>query len=675
MCSRLGMTGLLAGKWLLMTLVGIVQVTVMFAWAQVAFGVDLLGHLPGFCVMTVVTAGAAASFALTLAALCRTRTQLNAIATIVILSMSALGGSMVPRYVMGETMQELGKVTFNAWALDGYIKVFWRSLPVRDLGRRSSVLVGVASSLFAAPACWPDAGRASESAARRLGRVLQWTDAGSLRRIAHGRTLCPRPVRLRLGPPDSRRQPRPAGTGQLEVTVTGFESDEGQVLVALFLDERGWPGDQTLAFGAIVLPIRGRAGRRPVRGRARGPLRGVGLPRRGPRPRRSTPGSSASRARTTASPATPAARSAPRASRPPASTWRPASRSRSPSRSTESTAMRSNADTCRAAGGRVEPPRPRGADPAPSPAGATGCSAPLTAVVAGGGLAGVAAATVLAERGVSVVLAEREPFLGGRAGAWTDRLSSGEPFEMERGFHAFFRQYYNLQSLLRRIDGDLSFLEPMEDYPILGPGGQVESFSGLPNTPPWNVIALDQAHPDPRPARSDAGQRPCRPRDAPLRARLDLRPLRRGDRRRVPRLAAVPAGRAPHALRRLRPLLLQSRGGDVGGRAADDVPLLLRREPGGADLRRLEAALLEVDLGAPGRRTCADSAWTCAPAARCRVVARGTGPTLERRPRRRGRRGRPGRPGAPRARAPVGRRRSPRTSTTPGFAARWRRWR
>ena len=53
---------------------------------------------------------------------------------------------------------------------------------------------------------------------------------------------------------------------------------------------------------------------------------------------------------------------------------------------------------------------------------------PQTALVAGGGLAGVAAAVSLAERGVSVVLAERESFLGGRAGAWTDRLATGEPF-------------------------------------------------------------------------------------------------------------------------------------------------------------------------------------------------------------------------------------------------------
>ena len=149
LCSSLGMTRLLAGKWLLLTIVGVVQVTVMFAWAQLAFGVDLLGHFAGFAVMTVVTAAAAASFALALAAACRTRAQLNAVAIILILTMSALGGSMVPRYVMSGTMRELGRLTFNAWALDGYTKVFWRGLPLRALLPEVAVLVAVAVALFA----------------------------------------------------------------------------------------------------------------------------------------------------------------------------------------------------------------------------------------------------------------------------------------------------------------------------------------------------------------------------------------------------------------------------------------------------------------------------------------------------------------------------------------------
>jgi isorenieratene synthase len=116
--------------------------------------------------------------------------------------------------------------------------------------------------------------------------------------------------------------------------------------------------------------------------------------------------------------------------------------------------------------------------------------APFRVAVVGGGLAGVAAATVLAERGARVALFEREPFLGGRLAGWTDRLTTGESFQMERGFHAFFRQYYNLRNLLRRVDPGLRCLRPVPDYPVLGPHGARESFAGLPTRAPLNLLAL-----------------------------------------------------------------------------------------------------------------------------------------------------------------------------------------
>ena len=121
---------------------------------------------------------------------------------------------------------------------------------------------------------------------------------------------------------------------------------------------------------------------------------------------------------------------------------------------------------------------------------AAGVTGPLRVAVIGGGLAGIAAATVLAERGARVTLLESERYLGGRLGAWSDRLADGTPFEMERGFHAFFRQYYNLRALLRRVDPGLSFLKAAPDYPILTGDGGFESFAGLPDTPPWNVAVL-----------------------------------------------------------------------------------------------------------------------------------------------------------------------------------------
>ena len=108
------------------------------------------------------------------------------------------------------------------------------------------------------------------------------------------------------------------------------------------------------------------------------------------------------------------------------------------------------------------------------------------AVVIGAGIAGMAAATGLAERGVSVDVVERESYLGGRVGGWTEPGPDGQPLAMNRGFHAFFRQYYNLRDLLRRSDSGL--LTPVDDYPLIDASGRRDTFRGLPRTPPWNAV-------------------------------------------------------------------------------------------------------------------------------------------------------------------------------------------
>ena len=113
-------------------------------------------------------------------------------------------------------------------------------------------------------------------------------------------------------------------------------------------------------------------------------------------------------------------------------------------------------------------------------------------VVVGGGIAGLAAATGLAERGVAVEVIESENYLGGRAGGWAeerDGHGSG-PLAMNRGFHAFFRQYYNLRALLARIDPQLQMLTAVEDYPLIDGAGRRDTFRGLPQTPPWNAMAF-----------------------------------------------------------------------------------------------------------------------------------------------------------------------------------------
>ena len=148
--SRAGMRGVLLGKWLYIAMVGFVQLTVMFLWGWAVFGLDLWSHIPGFIVMTTFSAAAGAALGLMLATASRTRAQLSGLSTILILTMSALGGSMFPRFLMTETMQKMGLGTFNAWALDGYLKVFWREAPLSALLPQVAVLTAVTVILLLA---------------------------------------------------------------------------------------------------------------------------------------------------------------------------------------------------------------------------------------------------------------------------------------------------------------------------------------------------------------------------------------------------------------------------------------------------------------------------------------------------------------------------------------------
>ncbi|HTV81953.1 MAG TPA: ABC transporter permease [Acidobacteriaceae bacterium] len=139
--ARVSMTTLLAGKLVWCTLLAVAQLAIMFLWAALIFHLDLFPHVPGFLVMTVCTAFAVASFGMLLASLTKTRGQLGAFSTLIILTMSALGGSMFPKFLMSNAMLIAGRFTFNSWAISGYTKVFWRDEPIRALGPEVAVLL------------------------------------------------------------------------------------------------------------------------------------------------------------------------------------------------------------------------------------------------------------------------------------------------------------------------------------------------------------------------------------------------------------------------------------------------------------------------------------------------------------------------------------------------------
>ena len=146
--AQVTMTTLLAGKLTYCVLLACAQLTLMFLWGAAVFQLDLFTHIPGFLIMTIVTSFVVAAFGMLLASVSHTRAQQAAISTLLILTMSAIGGSMFPRFLMTPAMQKVGLLTFNAWAIDGYTKVFWRDEPVSHLWPQVAVLLGLGALFF-----------------------------------------------------------------------------------------------------------------------------------------------------------------------------------------------------------------------------------------------------------------------------------------------------------------------------------------------------------------------------------------------------------------------------------------------------------------------------------------------------------------------------------------------
>lgn len=147
LAAPLSRAALLGGKLLPYYLVVLLQVAIMFAIGRLFFGMDL-GEASGLVLVTLALAAAATSLGLLVAALGKTYAQVSGFATLAILLMAAVGGSMVPSFVMPQFMQDLARITPHFWAIAGYQDVLVRGLSLSEVALESGALLGFAVIFF-----------------------------------------------------------------------------------------------------------------------------------------------------------------------------------------------------------------------------------------------------------------------------------------------------------------------------------------------------------------------------------------------------------------------------------------------------------------------------------------------------------------------------------------------
>ena len=82
--------------------------------------------------ITLATGFAAVGVALLIAAVARSAVQATTIGGAINLLMAAVSGIMVPRAIMPDALQPLGKLSPMSWAVDGYWDVILRDFPARE---------------------------------------------------------------------------------------------------------------------------------------------------------------------------------------------------------------------------------------------------------------------------------------------------------------------------------------------------------------------------------------------------------------------------------------------------------------------------------------------------------------------------------------------------------------
>ena len=142
MVGPAGAFGMLTGKFAFLTVIGFFQAIIICGVAAVFFKVPVQAQIVPISIACLGGAVLATGLALLLASLCKTQVQMNTVSTFAVLLLSAIGGSMIPRFMMPGWLQQLGVLTPNYWSIEAFYGILARGQSMLDLLPVWGVLFG-----------------------------------------------------------------------------------------------------------------------------------------------------------------------------------------------------------------------------------------------------------------------------------------------------------------------------------------------------------------------------------------------------------------------------------------------------------------------------------------------------------------------------------------------------
>ncbi len=136
-------TQILWSKYLYNMAIGIIQLTVLFLGGMLLFKIDIFSNFMNLLLVIIASSIACTAFGMFLASFTKTSAQANGLGTLLILTMSAVGGSWFPVSMMPETIQFFSRFTITYWSIEGFIAVLWRGWGFFEILPYLGMLLGI----------------------------------------------------------------------------------------------------------------------------------------------------------------------------------------------------------------------------------------------------------------------------------------------------------------------------------------------------------------------------------------------------------------------------------------------------------------------------------------------------------------------------------------------------
>lgn len=135
---------IMIGKLLSGFIFAMIQMTILVLFVWIAFQLDVFRNFGGLSILIIGTALACSGFGVFIASMAKSQKQVESLSLIIILVMSALGGSMIPLFLFPPLIKTISVFTINYWAIDGFYDVLGRDVGILSIMKNAGVLVFIA---------------------------------------------------------------------------------------------------------------------------------------------------------------------------------------------------------------------------------------------------------------------------------------------------------------------------------------------------------------------------------------------------------------------------------------------------------------------------------------------------------------------------------------------------